>query len=137
MIQKFKLLILLFLIFGIGLNKPCHAQKIKFDKQLVGSWISLQYDYFLKCQNQDSTLMDLMIYRVSPQHIVFDSTGRLTIYTIFEQKSDVGKPIKMDRYGEVWYKYGNLYSVYRVKEYLILSDNKTLGAGIVFRKYRD
>jgi hypothetical protein len=61
-----------------------------------GKWINTQYEEFLKQKNDDNIL-----YNISPQYIIIDSSGNCTTSLKYEQRSKFGKPIKSRTFGNI------------------------------------
>jgi|GEM_PF-6986686 len=97
------------------------AQK-KLDSSFIGMWVNSQYNFF-----HDSTSNMNVLNSISPQFINIDSKGLCTLFLRYEQKSIIGKPIKVKTFGviqELTYKKNYIFYLSFIKgekKFIVLS----------------
>ncbi len=126
--QVFSLLALLL----IGYSQSSAQNK---KNPFSGRWINTQYEFY---KNQPG-YNEIALFRVSPQFIHIDSSGRCTIQWQFEHRTEYGLPdVKSQNYSSQYHcgKDITLYTVER-NDTLIVYSRSTPGAGIIFRKMKD
>lgn len=99
--------LILVLLFSLLFSENCKSQS-NTDSRFVGLWVNSQYELFKDSSNEN------LLYAISPQLIKVDSSGNCTLYLRYEQKSKVGKPIKVRSFGaimEMTYKKNYTFSL--------------------------
>lgn len=114
------------------------AAQSSFPKQLVGSWISLEYENIL-ASRQGEKIREL----VSPQFLYFDSLGTCTIQTRMEFHESLGKPIGQRAFGNQFQFTYNIHNKSKLNVNQIENENNLIyisfsstPVSAVFKRYK-
>jgi hypothetical protein len=83
-------------IVSLLLSLKYSSAQSSFPKQLVGSWISVEYKE-ISTSDRSKKFREL----VSPQILYFDSLGRCTIQSRMEYQRNIGKPVSQRMFGSL------------------------------------
>jgi|SRR6218665_112146 len=126
-----------FIFFLIAITYGNSFAQNQYPTQLTGCWINTAYENIMQNLPGDERLAEM----ISPKYIYFDSLGICTLQTGLEQRTKIGKAIKVRSIGGGWQltyifnkSHFNINEVIGRKDIIYVSFTE-VSVGILFKRY--